>query len=268
MEKELCQGFYQTHPLWTKEQFGISQFNFPEVHLGNFLPYPIPEKLRLGHQMEYVFEQLLQYSQTWEVLSKNILVDHGKTRLGELDFILKNRRTQAVHHVELTYKFYIVNPNITEPIHRLMGPNRRDMFFSKLDKLRDKQFPLLFSAPVDKMLRQLGISAASVHQNACFKAQLFTPYGEVTPKIRPLNTNCFVGNWLPFDAFKKKEFADAQYYIPFKREWVISPVPNRTYLSHFETLMEINLRMIRENAPMLWMKKPDGSLRKIFVVWW
>lgn len=268
MEKELCDGFYNTHPLWLKEQFGVPQFEFPALEFMNFVAQPIPEKLRLGHKMEYVFEQLLRHSQDWEVLAKNLLVDQGKTRLGELDFILRNNRTQRIHHVELAYKFYIINPEISEPIHRLMGPNKRDMFFTKLDKLKQKQFPLLFSKELSAQLAALQIAPNAVQQEACFKAQLFAPYGFDYNGIRPLNKACIQGSWIRFDDFRTKEFQQNEYYVPYKQEWVMPPSAKRRFVGHYETLLDINLRMLKENAPMLWVKRPDGILEKLFVVWW
>ncbi|MEL6977000.1 MAG: DUF1853 family protein, partial [Bacteroidota bacterium] len=68
-------------------------------------------------------------SKTYEVVLKNIPVLEGKTTVGEIDFILKDLVRDEVVHVELTYKFYVIDPSISEPIHRLLGPNRRDMFF-------------------------------------------------------------------------------------------------------------------------------------------
>ncbi|MDT0607517.1 DUF1853 family protein [Croceitalea rosinachiae] len=268
MDKELCFGFYETHPLWVYEQFGVTQFKFPDLDLLNFTAQLIPEKLRLGHKMEYVFEQLLQYSKTWEVLAKNILVDHGKTRLGELDFLLKNRETQRIHHVELAYKFYIINPEITEPIYRLMGPNKRDMFYTKIDKLRNKQFPLLFSNELTEKLHSLELNPLEIQQQACFKAQLFSPYGVDSMTIRPLNKKCIQGRWIRFDDFNTTEFKKSKYYITYKQEWVLMPSANRLFTSHYETLLNINLRMLKENAPMLWMRKPNGQLEKLFIVWW
>ena len=268
MDNELCRGFYKTHPLWVHEQFGVPQFKFPALDVLNFTAQPIPEKLRLGHKMEYVFEQLLQYSDTWEVLAKNLLVDQRKTRLGELDFLLRNNETQRIHHVELAYKFYIINPEISEPIHRLMGPNKRDMFFTKLDKLKQKQFPLLYSEELKAQLEELEISPDTAHQEACFKAQLFTPYGEDYKAIRPLNKNCIQGSWIKFDDFRTGAFQKNEYYIPYKQEWVIPPSTKREFVSHYETSLDINLRMLKENAPMLWVKRPDGLVAKLFVVWW
>ncbi|WP_350288575.1 DUF1853 family protein [uncultured Croceitalea sp.] len=268
MEKELCIGFYKTPPLWLKEQFGIVQFQFPTIDFSNFISETIPEQLRLGHKMEHVFEQLLSFSKDWKVLAKNLLIDKGKIRIGELDFLMNHRASGENYHIELAYKFYIINPEITEPIHRLMGPNKRDMFYTKLDKLKEKQFPLLYSEEISKKLQDLRVNPLEVKQQACFKTQLFTPYGSETISIRPLNKNCINGSWIGFDDFNTSEFKRLEYYIPFKQEWVLSPSANRTFASHYETLLDINPRMLKENSPMLWMKRTNGDLEKLFVVWW
>lgn len=268
MEKELCLGFYKTPPLWLKEQFGIGQFEFPTIDFSSFISETIPEQLRLGHKMEYVFEQLLNSSNDWKILAKNLLIDKGKIRIGELDFLLSHKHSAAHYHIELAYKFYIINPEITEPIHRLMGPNKQDMFYTKLDKLKEKQFPLLYSEEISKKLRDLKINPVKVKQQACFKTQLFAPYGNETISIRPLNKKCITGSWIRFDDFNTSEFKKLEFYIPFKQEWVLAPSAKRTYSSHYETLLDINLRMLKENAPMLWVQKPNGDLEKLFVVWW
>ena len=268
MEKELCYGFYDTEPLWTKTQFGVEQFNFPKISFEKLQAQPIPERIRLGHKMEHVFEQLIGHCSDWDVVAKNLLIDRNKERLGELDFIIHNRLGNEKYHIELAYKYYIINPEITEPIHRLMGPNKRDMFFTKLEKLKNKQFPLLFSDELKMQLQELAVETKIVKQQVCFKTQLFVPYQKKHVSIRPLNKNCIVGSWIHFDDFNTPEFKNHEYYIPYKQEWVIAPQPNRAYNTHYETLLDINLRMLKENAPMLWVRKPDETIEKLFVVWW
>ena len=265
--KELLHGFSTTPPLWKNQQFGIQQFLFPTVDLHTVRPFELPNNLRLGHQMEVVFQELIVASKKYKLTFSNLLVNEGKIRLGELDFILKNLENKTYLHIELAYKFYIVDPTKSEPIYRLIGPNKRDMFYTKLDKLKEKQFPLLHHPELEKYWETIGIDSNEVAQQCCFKAQLFEPFDKNT-SIRPLNADCFSGKWIRFDDFNSKAFNPAQYYIPRKLEWVIRPHENVLWLNHFETLMEVNLRMVKENSPMLWVKRPDGLLEKLFVVWW
>jgi len=268
MVYQQCIGFLNTPPLWLNEQFGIRQFEFPEPQLQSFKEQPIPYTIRLGHQMERVFKQLLEYSGDYEIMVYNLPVKKEKRTIGEIDFILRESEGHKLVHVELTYKFYIVDTSISEPIHRLMGPNRRDMFFTKMEKIKDRQFPLLHSPEGALALEEKGIDHSTIEHQCCFKGQLFIPYGIDKIHIRPLNMKCIVGYWLHFDTFNCTEFQSYEFYIPFKSQWVIQPHNEVDWQNHYTALMDINLRMLKENAPMVWMRKSDREFEKFFVVWW
>ncbi len=261
-------GFLNTPALWTNEQFGIRQFEFPEIHPNDFVVQPIPGRIRLGHQMEHVFLQLIDQSDTYQVVVHNLPVKQGNRTIGEIDFILKETETSKIIHVELTYKFYIIDSDISEPIHQLIGPNRRDMFFTKMEKIKNRQFPLLHTAEGAEVLKHNGIDHTSLEHQCCFKAQLFVPFGKPSVRILPLNKASIQGFWLRFDEFNTKHFQEYSYYIPYKTEWVVPPHNDIPWKSHFEILIDLNLRMIKENAPMVWMHKSKAEIEKFFVVWW
>lgn len=266
--QEQVTGFLDTPPIWVNSQFGMQQFDFPQVDVSGFSPTPIPQKLRLGHQMEYVCKQLLDHDPQFEVLLNNLPIRQGKQTIGEIDFILKETASQALIHVELTYKFYIINPAISEPIHQLMGPNRRDMFFTKMEKIKNAQFPLLHSPEGASALEALQINHTQIQHQVCYKAQLFEPYGGNPIHLRPLNTNCIVGYWLRMAEFQTDAFKRHEFYIPFKSQWVIAPHIHVLWTSHYETMLDINMRLIKRNAPMVWIKKSETEFEKFFVVWW
>jgi len=267
MEKQQCIGFLNTPPLWHNEQFGIRQFKFPEIHLTAFQPQPIPQHIRLGHQMEYVFKQLVAYSEAYEVVLHNLPIRQRKQTMGEIDFILKDKASQKLIHVELTYKFYIIDPEIIEPIHQLVGPNKHDAFFAKMQKIKNQQFPLLHSEEGANALYNNNIDHLEIEHQCCFKAQLFQPYGSAASTMHPLNEICIVGYWLRFDAFNTSEFKSYQFYIPSKSEWVIAPHHQVVWQSYAEIGPEVKLRMDHKKSPMLWMKKSDTAFEKMFVVW-
>ena len=277
MSQEQFRGFIDTPPLWTNQQFSVRQFDFPNVDAIQWEPSPIPNRIRLGHQMERVFEHLIKTASPYDILIHNLPIKDGNRTIGEIDFILRERgkdqkdfkRSNGGYvHVELTYKFYIIDTQITEPIHQLMGPNRRDMFFTKLEKVKQRQFPLLHSTQGSKVLAERGIDVEQIEHQCCFKSQLFMPFGTSQVHIRPLNQACISGYWLRFDDFNMADFASSSYYIPFKSEWVVAPHAEVGWKSHFGILMDINLRMLKENAPMVWMRTLEGKFEKFFVVWW
>jgi len=262
------QGFLITPPLWVKKQFGLQQFDFPEVEVQTHSLPEIPSGIRLGHQMEFIFRQCIAYSDEYTLIAHNEPLRESGRTIGELDFILYEKKTDQFLHVELTYKFYIIDPDISEPIHRLMGPNRRDMFFTKLDKIKHEQLGLLSTPAGKTLLDKYELRDAKISPQVCFKAQLFLPYGMEYGNIRPLNTACIAGYWLHFDTFNSSEFKNDLYYITFKHEWPVNPSNNESYISHYKVILELNIRMLKENAPMVWRKKSNASFDKFFVVWW
>ncbi len=263
-----CLGFINSPPLWTNEQFGIQQFEFPHIGLTSFKPKAIPTKIRLGHQMEYVFKQLIEHDSAYEIVLHNLPIKQGKQTIGEVDFILRDRQSAKLVHIELTYKFYIINTKITEPIHQLMGPNRRDMFFTKMEKIKNEQFALLHSPAGVAALADKGIDHLDLEHETCYKAQLFEPYKSGAINIRPLNLDCICGYWLRLEDLNSEEFKKHQFYIPYKSQWVVEPYEKVPWRSHFEIMMDINLRLLKENAPMVWVRKSVAEFEKFFVIWW
>ena len=261
-------GFLHTPPLWVKQQFGLQQFAFPEIDPETIEAQSIPEGIRLGHQMEFIFRQCITQSSQYELLLHNAPIRDGKDTLGEVDFILRDLLQDQYLHVELTYKFYIVNPEISEPIHRLMGPNKRDMFFTKLDKICKEQLGLLNTPQGEALKASHGLQQVEILPRVCFKAQLFVPYGAERSHIRPLNTACITGYWIRFAAFSDATFRSGEYYIPYKYEWVVAPNDSVSWMSYYEVLLEVNIRMIKKQAPLLWRKKSNSEFEKFFVVWW
>lgn len=269
-------GFMDTAPLWKNEQFNLLQFKIPQISLESFIPKPIPTNLRLGHQIEHIFKQLLDHSENYTVLAHNIQIKKGNNTIGEIDFIVEHKGVdirfresiKKILHIELTYKFYIIDPNISDPIHRLMGPNRKDMFFTKMEKTRDKQLPLLFTKEGKEALKSLSISTENIVQQTAFLGQLFTPYNKKIPCIRPLNIECISGFWISFDNFSKDPFKQYTYYIPQKYEWLHKPHKDVVYRSHYNILLDINMKHINQRSPMVWIKKATTVFEKCFVVWW
>ncbi len=260
-------GFLNTPPLWQNKLFGIQQFEFPKVTLNLLQPKALPDNLRLGHQIEYVFKQLVESSKAYDLVLHNLPIRQEKRTLGEIDFILKDNTNNALIHVELTYKFYIIDLEISDPIHKLIGPNKRDTFFLKKEKIKNLQFPLLHSKEGANALRAINIDHKTIEHQCCFKAQLFQPYSSVVD-IGPLNRDCLAGYWIRFDEFSKSTFVRTQYYIPTKSEWVIDLHDLVNWTSHDEIMAHVKLNHLQEFATMLWLKKSNNEFEKLFVVWW
>ncbi|MEJ1221967.1 DUF1853 family protein [Sediminicola sp. 1XM1-17] len=261
-------AFLQTPPLWHGNYDGLEQFEFPDIDLKDFHCEPIPENLRLGHQMEHIFHQLITNSSRYRISAFNIPIRRNKISLGEIDFILEDLTMEKRLHVELTYKFYVLDPEFPSLLHQLVGPNRRDTFYAKKEKIKNHQIPLLHSAEGDKVLQDLDIDYRGVEHRVCFKAQVFVPIHHEKSSFFPFNSECVAGIWMDRDTFSSFIDGEDQLYIPPKKDWPKAPTSDLDWQTYDEVLGDINTQLSNKNSPMVWLKKSNGELMKIFVVWW
>ncbi len=224
--------------------------------------------MRLGHKMEHIFKNCLEGQVIFELIAHNVAVKSDNRTLGEIDFLLKDKRDGSILHLELTYKFYLIDPALGEPLYQLIGPNRKDTFHSKLEKLKNTQLQIPFVEEAKEQLAMLDVKSEDITQEVCFKAQLFAPYQHAELVINPFNKHCITGFWLPFEMFNFSEFHSYKYYIPAKDEWVVNPYDKGIWMSYNELLLELNSLMFRKRSPMVWMKKEEAVFKKFFVVWW
>ena len=266
MIKAQCLGFLNTPPLWEGKQFDIQQFEFPSIDLSSFQPEPLPQNIRLGHQVEYIFKQLIEHSAQYNILVYNLPIRKEKRTLGEIDFILKDNSTEQLIHLELTYKFYIIDSEIADPIHSLIGPNRRDTFFLKKEKIKNVQFPLLHSEQGANALHLFGIDHKVLEHQCCFKTQLFLPYGKKEIIIEGFNKDCIAGFWLRLDNLNQSIFKEALFYLPTKAEWITKPHLEVVWQSREKAMKDIANRQKLGSTPMVWIKHRSKEITKTFVL--
>ncbi|MBU2996218.1 DUF1853 family protein [Cellulophaga baltica] len=268
MELQQTIGFLKTPALWDSELLEVTQFNFPEIDISNFIPKQIPNNLRLGHQIEHIFHQLITQQNEYEVLLFNEPIRNENRTLGELDFIIKNTKTNIYYHIELTYKFYLIDFSNTDPIHQLIGPNKKDSFYQKLTKIKEKQFKLLHSIEACKLLIKNNLNNLLINSQTCFKAQLFIPYFNKEKPIIPFKKESIFGYWISYTNFKHDTFFAHKFYIPTKKEWVVKPHENVAYKTQQNIHSEIEEMINRKRSPMVWLKSENNDYSKLFIVWW
>lgn len=102
---------------------------------------PLSLDQKLGHLYEDALQLILLASARYELLEKNLQLQDGihKT-LGELDFLLRDRQTDELIHLELAVKFYLAVE--TSDGLQLPGPDARDNYFKKIERLRTHQLVL------------------------------------------------------------------------------------------------------------------------------
>lgn len=259
------QGYLNTPLLWQGSgPLGLRQMSLPNSPTA-VLDSSIPEKLRLGKLVERFVSAELNGHEQIQILAENLQIQQGKLTLGELDcLLLVNGRPL---HLEVVYKFYLYDPSVGKTaLEHWIGPNRRDSLVLKLHKLKEKQLPLLHKEQTVVFLDRFNLKADQIEQQICFKAQLFLPFQSADVNFNDLNPNCANGRYLHLESFD--QFKNCKIYIPTKHNWLVIPhaaVPWSNIEKGVETLQEF---FKEQSAPLVWIKKPNGLIIKVFVVWW
>ncbi len=259
------QGYKNTPLLWNKNAvLGLEQFELPE-QIDSIFNEQLPENLRLGKRVERFVSHELNQLNNIEVLIENTQVQYEKRTIGELDCILKQDKTPI--HLEIVYKFYLYDNSVgTTEIEHWIGANRNDTLLKKVTKLKEKQFPLLYSEYTSPILDNLKLNTDSINQRVYFKAQLFIPYKTELPDFNLLNKECLIGFYLRLSEIE--QFTNCKFHIPSKLNWLAEIQIQISWLN-FNTFSEQITSIVKEKTSHLcWVKFPNGTVKKLFVVWW
>jgi hypothetical protein len=244
---------------------GIQTFDLSELHLATNLEFQLPTNIRLGHLVEKIVSELIKASTNYKVLYENIQVIEDKKTIGEIDFIIEDKNTKQVIHMELAYKFYLFDPRISSvPINNWIGPNRNDSLIEKLEKLKTTQFPLLYHNLTKSMFNSIAIDEVS--QALCLLVSLFIPY-EYKGSFSPIYEKAIKGYYLNMETFISLDNPAKTYYIPSKKEWGMAPSENEIWTDFNGIEKQVNTSIKEKQAPLCWQKYKDSYLA-FFIVWW
>lgn len=243
----------------------VSSFSLSELEITAVPSHQLPSNLRLGHVIEKIVAHYIRSSKNYIILHENLQIIEGKQTLGELDFILLNKTNQQTLHLEIAYKFYLLDPSISEvQTNCWIGPNRRDSFVEKIAKLAQKQFPILKHSTTKQNLADLHVP--SIQQRLCFMAHLFLPFG-YRGKIEPQFQKAIKGYYVTCQAFLAADHTNSQYHIPSKKNWGIAPKHN-LHWANFEAIKQyVEVSISERQSPLVWVKTEEG-FEEVFVVWW
>ena len=244
---------------------GIQTFNLSDLNLPTDPDFPLPNNLRLGHLAEKIVSELIKLSTNYKVLYENVQLIEAKRTLGEIDFIIENEDTNQRIHLELAYKFYLFDPSISsEPIDNWIAPNRNNSLQGMLEKLKRKQFPLLYHQAAKSKLENIEINELS--QAVCLIANLFIPY-EYKAIFAPAYTQAIKGYYLNMDTLISLDKTTISYHIPSKKEWGMDPAGNEIWTDFNDIEGGIRASMEEERAVLCW-EKCDDAYSAFFIVWW
>ena len=256
-------GFLQTPDIRNNYGSEIPVFEFPEVDITKELIAELekidhPRNSVLGKRMESFFEIAIKFSTRYEHIASNIQVNQEKITLGELDFLLYDHQNNKPLHVELVYKIYILDPEVGQNERMLIGPNRKDSFLEKMEKITTRQLPLLKHPETQIYLKKYDLSLEEIEQQICFKAQLYS---------NDPNATLQDGQYFSLQEFQQLEKNNALFYAPKKNLWSSKPESCNQWHSYSDLMEEICGLFQKKKSPLIWMKYEDRFSR-FFVVWW
>ncbi|NIJ44648.1 hypothetical protein FHR24_001087 [Wenyingzhuangia heitensis] len=260
------QGFKEQPNLWLENSF----FDYPQIDIPfsktlDLSAIDTTKHHRLGKLVEVFYQKNLEALPNYTPLANNLQLQINKHQtIGELDFICNT--PNGIHHIELTCKFYLYKTDIPHEIDRWIGPNLRDSFVKKLDKLKEKQFPKLYHQVTQKLLNSLAIPIDEIQQSVHFKAQLYIPFNLKNHLFPYINNNCIKGYYISY-----KEIEDlsplALYHVPIKQDWLIDPKYNKDWISLTEAKPIILEQIAVQHSPLVWIKR-DDIYERIFITFW
>ncbi len=228
----------------------------------------LPDSLMLGKRAERFFTEWIRDSAEYELIAENIQIIEGKITVGELDCIVKRIADNQLIHVELVYKFYLYDPHAdgTE-IDKWIGPNRADQLRFKLNKLANRQFPLLYSAAGRRTLTELNLDVDAIEQGIFFLANLFVPkYHHV--EFETINSAAVEGKWMRLNEWIENHETAFTYALAPKSNWFLRELNHDEWKSVEEMHTLIAAEHRQKRSPLVWTKNEQGVQTRTFVVWW
>lgn len=262
----LFEGFQNTAALWIAGTiYDLEQYNTKST-TESFVLNTDNKRLRLGLWVEKFVSFQLRQDPEVSILAENLQIRANKITIGELDVLLQKNNKPI--HLEIVYKFYLYDTtqNYSNPLEHWIGPNRKDSLIYKLNKLKEKQLPLLYHQNTAETLNYLNLDLNSFKQQVCFKAQLFLPFKSDAFPITPLNPSCISGWYINYDDIEILK--DYQIYIPQKLEWLSTPNHQVSWLAYKEAKQEIYKQIKSERSPLCWIKNEKNKIEKCFITWW
>ncbi len=259
------QGFLKTKSLWINTLYETIQLNDLQSNYDKSFKVNIHGNPRLGKLVEqFVFNQF-NTIETITLIAENLQIQDDKITIGEIDCILLQNEKPI--HLEIIYKFYLYDNSVgNSEIEHWIGPNRNDSFHQKFEKLNQKQLPLLYHKKTIEVLESYNLNVNDISQKVYFKAQLFPHLHAMKNEFPVINNECIEGFYIYEEELNL--FNDCKFFIPTKHNWLVQPHYHVNWLN-FDTFKErLTLFLQKKSSPLCWLKKNNGELFKIFIVWW
>lgn len=185
----------------------------------NYPGFDYKETYRLGVYFEQLWQHLTRNCNSLDVINHNLQVIIDNHTFGEFDSIIRDNVLDATVHCELAVKFYL-QVGSGEQLNHWVGPNLRDRFDSKYQRLFDHQLALSKQPPIKQWLNDQRI--AIDHVKVLTRGRLFYPLESFMQELyrfpSEVNQQHLKGFWTTWE-----EFAHLQ--LSSNIDWYLLPKP-------------------------------------------
>ena len=187
---------------------------FREVQ--SHLPVKIPElnySQKLGHLYEDALAHVLSESSELDLIGQSVQIfDDDKITIGELDFILKDLVSEEFIHLEIAVKFYLID--YEEGVPYYPGPDPRDNWLNKLERMREHQLQLVKLDYTKRcLLEKYGVD--EVVTKHLIYGKLFDHYkSDEKPCPPAMHADCLRGAWMYLHEWEKESVAEQVIVVP------------------------------------------------------
>ena len=258
-------GYSKTPLLWKSDNVNqLKQFEIDFKEINNISLDSI-DSIRLGKLVEqFVFIQL-QQNKSISIIAQNLQIIVDKITIGEIDCLIQYLNKYI--HLEIVYKFYLYDEHInTGELDHWIGPNRKDSLVFKLNKLKNKQLPLLNHFKTKELLHKIDLNPELICSMVLFKAQLFVPKKLIDNTFKHINNNCIIGYYIGMSEYNL--LSNYAFYMPNKLDWLIEPHANVKWMSKFNFTPYVEAEINQSRSALCWVKDELNNLQKIFIVFW
>ena len=221
---------FSTHELINR--FAVTgNFEFQQTH-------------RLGVYFEQLWQHLTNHCDSIEVIKHNLQVIIDKHTYGEFDSIIYDQVFSKSLHCELAVKFYL-QIGQGDQLSDWVGPNLRDRFDNKYQRLFEHQLTLSKQEHVNQWLTQQSIEIDVV--KLLTRGRLFYPLKDFMQDVykypREVNKEHLKGFWTKWQDFAHLQLSSSiEWYLLPKMYWLseitadevsdLKPLDNKTILIH------------------------------------
>lgn len=236
----------------------ISIESIDQEHLADFLSYQDAVH-RVGRYFEQLIEYWLRHVRLVEVVATGLQLKEGKITVGEIDFLYRDESDVLVH-MEATVKFFLCVPGMQPS--EFPGPNARDNFEAKSNKLFDKQL-LASIGRIDGVGARHGLVKGMIfyHQN---EPEVATPPRLADDHLR--------GRWLRASEVDALAQSGHSYAMASKPNW-LAPAADSTCLTGDDLTAHLTKHFAGPAHPVMLSERnggevddPNAEVARIFVV--